>query len=930
MSFAMEDNLESDWVAVRPNAFDEKERHKFVFIVAWNEVEGKFAITCHNRTVQRKKIGAKGVQGSQEPSDSSPVTGSKAAAQGGTVRKSPTGEGTELRSPIRERTSIQSPTRGDIGAKSPSKGDIRAKSPAQGGMTVPESISGDPKMTGHGTGKTCFLDPIQDHTRVQESTTTAGEAGDQTQDQESVMPDDCSWAGLFSFQDLRLIHQQFCAVNSELEPCLPAFPEETSGMWSVLFGATEVFEGEMDSLCLQLQMYLGHALDICGWKILSHLLFTESDDPDEYYESLSELRQKGYEEVLHRAKKHLQELLEKHKTTERMVELLDLYLEEDEAFAALVEATTELYQYLLQPFRDMRELAMLRRQQIKISIENDYLGPRRIEGLKKEDFNWQRKAHMAVLSIQDLTVKYFEITAKAQKGVYDRMRADQKKCGKAAWAMAVERMEKLRYAVAKETLQLMRAKEICLEQNKHALKDKMQSLQSGTDAIARLVRLETDYYDMQLQLYEVQFEILKCEELLLTAQLESIKRLITEKQEEVVYYDTYESMEAMQAKEEIAMSTTAQKAELVKLQQKSRQLEARRGRISAKKAYLRNKKEICIVSHSDQIQQYKLSEEAHRAHHGVQTKREPDDEEERSSKWVSQERQKTLDRLRSFKQRYPGQVILKSTRQRFGRRKGTTGSVTFTSKEQPQSLPGAFQALHTTEDISAIRKQSKSTETTQWRRDDASPELLQPASLPVTCGASGESSMIAVTPPQPPPPVPPPPPPPPPPAPPLPLTEELPDAEQQTEKPLQSGDCKQMSQSVSLPAPHFDSRQLLNARRKLKKTATSEELKKQRASSPMDEVLASLKRGSFHLRKVEQRSLPPCPDEDESNNILAQIRKGVKLKKVQKDVLRESSIDLSDVDPLTRSIHEALRRIKEASPESEDEDEGLPCSEWDN
>lgn len=53
------------------------------------------------------------------------------------------------------------------------------------------------------------------------------------------------------------------------------------------------------------------------------------------------------------------------------------------------------------------------------------------------------------------------------------MRADQKKCGKAAWAIAVGRMEKLQYAVAKETLQLMRAKEICLEQKKRTLKDEV-------------------------------------------------------------------------------------------------------------------------------------------------------------------------------------------------------------------------------------------------------------------------------------------------------------------------------------------------------------------------------------------------------------------------------------------------------------------------
>lgn len=58
----------------------------------------------------------------------------------------------------------------------------------------------------------------------------------------------------------------------------------------------------------------------------------------------------------------------------------------------------------------------------------------------------------------------------------------------------------------------------------------------------------------------------------------------------MVYYDTYESMEAMLEKEDMATSIHLQKEELQKLHQKIRQLEARRGRISAKKAYLRNKK----------------------------------------------------------------------------------------------------------------------------------------------------------------------------------------------------------------------------------------------------------------------------------------------------------------------------------------------------
>ncbi|PKU29230.1 hypothetical protein llap_20466 [Limosa lapponica baueri] len=83
-------------------------------------------------------------------------------------------------------------------------------------------------------------------------------------------------------------------------------------MWTVLFGAPELSEQEMDALCYKLQVYLVHSLDTCGWKILSQVLFTETDDPEEYYESLSELRQKGYEEVLQRARRRIQEVRLQH------------------------------------------------------------------------------------------------------------------------------------------------------------------------------------------------------------------------------------------------------------------------------------------------------------------------------------------------------------------------------------------------------------------------------------------------------------------------------------------------------------------------------------------------------------------------------------------------------------------------------------------
>lgn len=59
-----------------------------------------------------------------------------------------------------------------------------------------------------------------------------------------------------------------------------------------------------------------------------------------------------------------------------------------------------------------------------------------------------------------------------------------------------------------------------------------------------------------------------------------------ERQDEVVYYDTFESAD------DITEDDTAEREELRRLQASARQLEARRGRITAKRSYLRNKK-VC-------------------------------------------------------------------------------------------------------------------------------------------------------------------------------------------------------------------------------------------------------------------------------------------------------------------------------------------------
>jgi len=64
--------------------------------------------------------------------------------------------------------------------------------------------------------------------------------------------------------------------------------------------------------------------------------------------------------------------------------------------------------------------------------------------------------------------------------------------------------------------------------------------------------------------------------------------VLSERQEEVVYYDTFESSD------DITEDDAAEREELRRLQVSARQLEARRGRITAKRSYLRNKR-VCVL-----------------------------------------------------------------------------------------------------------------------------------------------------------------------------------------------------------------------------------------------------------------------------------------------------------------------------------------------
>ncbi|XP_033972153.1 LOW QUALITY PROTEIN: WASP homolog-associated protein with actin, membranes and microtubules [Trematomus bernacchii] len=763
------------WVAVKSNIFEEQETFKLGFIVQWSVIECKFAVTCHNRTLQRQK------------------------------RRS-------------------------------------------------EGVFGDPQV---------------------------------------------SWAGLFSVSDLKHIHLQFTCVADILAHCFPDLSEfEQGNIWDLLFlsrsrsggpGEDDDEERDTDTPCRKLEKYFSTAIDVCGRKIVLDTLFTQDErDVEEYFENLLEFKRKSMQEEMSRAKGHVRQLLQRHGSADRMVALLRIYEEEDEAYQDLVTVATTFFQYLLQPFRDMRELACLYKMEILKTLEFEDLGPKRIEALEKEAEEWRTKAEDAVASIQDITVTYFAQTSKALAGMSKQMEEDKARFGAAAWASAAPRLEKLRFLLAKETLQHMRAKEMCLNRKKNGIREMLGSLSGRvqshrTDPRSEdrqqqdtVDQLEIRFYETQLELYDTKFEILKNEEQLLVAQIDTVRRQIKELKDEVVYYDVCEDTEELHSLFHPGVQQKDPPA-LTQLKRRLQTLETKRGGICSRRAYLRNKKDQCMEAQEQKQLPAKQSSLLFNQHHHVHMKREKRKEEDQMRKeWVDQEREKTLSRLRSFRERRHGQYILKTPQSRMS---PTEGPCPF----QPLSIISLGPPEGPPEGPPPVRPAPRRNKT---------PKKKQPQDIPVQIFAAPPPP--ATSPPTAPPP------PPPPPLPPAFLPQRASPSSEDTPMPLREKE-----------DPPFQAKNTL----------------KQNLGT-MDEVLASLQRGQIQLKKVSSPKTA-SPAGDTRTTLMSAIRLGVTLKKM---VPAHGEVPTSEENELERSIKAAMMRMKKvaADSDSDDREDETQSTDWDS
>lgn len=225
--------------------------------------------------------------------------------------------------------------------------------------------------------------------------------------------EDESRTGIFSFQEIRGAHEMLCLIQPSLRPYIPNFPEDPWSIWT-MFAPPDVPEN-IDEICEDVVDYLTMALEVCKEKLLMSTFF-EEHCPDDYFESISDLRKRDFLEGICNAEEEMQNVIFLREGAINMSDLNDVYTVEDDVLMKMTISLSVYYNYQLQPFLDMREVAFCKLREAKIQLQNPNIGDR-VKRMYATMFSeWQEHYDVAVDNIHKLYMKYYSLTCEHFKG----------------------------------------------------------------------------------------------------------------------------------------------------------------------------------------------------------------------------------------------------------------------------------------------------------------------------------------------------------------------------------------------------------------------------------------------------------------------------------------------------------------------------------
>ena len=122
-------------------------------------------------------------------------------------------------------------------------------------------------------------------------------------------------------------------------------------------------------------------------------------------------------EALANAEDELQNVLFLRNGSINMLDMVEVYHLEDDAIYKLNIALAELYNYLIQPFLDMREIAFSKLRDARAGLQNPNYGQRRKAEFAIMLEEWQENYVHALDRIQEFYIEYYTKTVGIYKGM---------------------------------------------------------------------------------------------------------------------------------------------------------------------------------------------------------------------------------------------------------------------------------------------------------------------------------------------------------------------------------------------------------------------------------------------------------------------------------------------------------------------------------
>ncbi|CAG2191570.1 unnamed protein product [Mytilus edulis] len=470
----------------------------------------------------------------------------------------------------------------------------------------------------------------------------------------SDIEDSESRSGMFSFSELKAIHDILCLIQPSLLSYLPPLPDEPRSLWAYL-GYTGP-DYDYEEICCQLEKYFVRALEICKEHLLMTTLF-EEPDTREYFDNMSELRRQNLEDEVLKCEERLKNVIFLRTNASNMHDMKDVYESEDDAVMKLHECLAVLYNYQQQPFLDLRAISRYKVAEAKEQLENSDLGERFKRQYATIFSEWQTQLEQAMENIQQLYIKYYSTSCQIYQAMLSRMLEDKKSYGKTAFELiGSERLLRIQEELSTERLHLLNSEKKLLVLEKDKVFEEIASLDETPNVQKQLEKLETKAYEWHIKIIQ-QMKILDEEEKICQAKMEALKKNLKAKEDEIVFYDAVEdSSQISPDEDQEQISSFNSNSDLNTIRRKMTA-------INKKRATLRNKKTALERQRKSKKEKKIEEEEKFRQHHAVQTKIDQKKEDtSRKADFIVEERMKAIDRIKMHKVKFPTPETIKPPR----------------------------------------------------------------------------------------------------------------------------------------------------------------------------------------------------------------------------------------------------------------------------